>query len=84
MTAKLIDGKAIAHQIREDTKRRVAALRERTGVTPTLSVILVGQNPASRVYVRNKIKACAEAGIRSVLHEFPADVDAAYGDRAHR
>jgi methylenetetrahydrofolate dehydrogenase (NADP+)/methenyltetrahydrofolate cyclohydrolase len=76
MTAKLIDGKAIAHQIREDFKRRVAALRERTGVTPTLSVILVGQNPASRVYVRNKIKACAEVGIRSVLHEFPADVDA--------
>ena len=77
MTAILLDGKAIAHQIREDTKRRVAGLRERTGVTPALSVILVGQNPASRVYVRNKIKACAEVGIRSELHEFPADVDAA-------
>ena len=76
MTAQLIEGKAIAQQIREGFKQRVIALRERTGVTPTLSVILVGQNPASRVYVRNKIKACAEAGIRSVLHEFPADVDA--------
>ncbi len=76
MTAKLIDGKAIAHQIREDFKRRVAVLRGRTDVTPTLSVILVGQNPASRLYVRNKIKACAEVGIRSELHEFPADVDA--------
>ncbi len=47
------------------------------GVTPSLAVILVGQNPASRVYVRNKIKACAEVGILSALHEFPADVDAA-------
>jgi methylenetetrahydrofolate dehydrogenase (NADP+) / methenyltetrahydrofolate cyclohydrolase len=77
MTAKLLDGKAIAQEIRTEIKHRVAALHARTGVTPTLSVILVGQNPASRVYVRNKIKACADAGIRSALHEFPADVDPA-------
>ena len=77
MTAKLLDGKAIAQDIRTEIKHRVAALRARTGVTPMLSVILVGQNPASRVYVRNKIKACADAGIRSALHEFPADVDPA-------
>ena len=77
MTAKLLDGKAIAQDIRTEIKHRVAALRARTGVMPMLSVILVGQNPASRVYVRNKIKACADAGIRSALHEFPADVDPA-------
>ena len=76
MTAALIDGKVIARQIREGTRARVTKLREERGVTPSLAVILVGQNPASRVYVRNKIKACAEVGIRSALHEFPADVDA--------
>ncbi len=75
MTAILLDGKAIGRQIREVTSKRVTALRARTGVTPALAVILVGQNPASRLYVNNKIKACAEVGIRSSLHEFPADVD---------
>ena len=77
MTAKLLDGKAIAQEIRKEIKHRVAALRSRTGVTPALSVILVGQNPASQLYVRNKIRACEEVGIRSAKHEFPADVDAA-------
>jgi methylenetetrahydrofolate dehydrogenase (NADP+)/methenyltetrahydrofolate cyclohydrolase len=77
MTAKLLDGKAIARQIREGITTRVAALRAERGVVPTLAVILVGQNPASRLYVRNKVRACAEVGIRSQLHEFPVDVDAA-------
>lgn len=77
MTATLLDGKAIARQIREGTKVRVAALRSGRGITPALAVVLVGQNPASRLYVNNKIKACAEVGIRSTLHEFPADADAA-------
>jgi len=77
MTAKLLDGKAIARDIRDKIKARVAALRARTGVQPSLAVILVGQNPASRLYVRNKVNACADAGIRSTLHEFPADIDAA-------
>jgi methylenetetrahydrofolate dehydrogenase (NADP+) / methenyltetrahydrofolate cyclohydrolase len=77
MTATLLDGKAIARQIREGIKPRVAALRSKRGITPGLAVILVGRNPASRLYVNNKIKACAEVGIRSALHEFPADVDAA-------
>jgi len=77
MTAKLLDGKAIARDIRDKIKVRVAALRARTGVQPSLAMILVGQNPASRLYVRNKVKACAEVGIRSTLHEFPADIDAA-------
>jgi methylenetetrahydrofolate dehydrogenase (NADP+)/methenyltetrahydrofolate cyclohydrolase len=77
MTAKLLDGKAIARDIRDKIKARVAALRARTGMQPSLAVILVGQNPASRLYVRNKVKACAEVGIRSTLYEFPVDIDAA-------
>ncbi len=77
MTATLLDGKAIARQIREGIKPRVAALRSQRGITPGLAVILVGRNPASRLYVNNKIKACAEVGIRSALHEFPADAAAA-------
>ena len=77
MTAKLLDGKAIARDIRAGIKDRVAALRARHGITPGLAVVLVGRNPASRIYVNNKIKACAEVGIRSALHEYPADIDAA-------
>ncbi len=77
MTATLLDGKVIARDIRAGIKTRVAALRERYGITPGLAVVLVGRNPASRLYVNNKIKACAEVGIRSVLHEYPAEVDAA-------
>ena len=77
MTAILLDGKTIARQIREGIKTRVAALRSERGVVPSLAVVLVGRNPASRLYVNNKIKACAEVGIRSALHEFPADVAAA-------
>jgi methylenetetrahydrofolate dehydrogenase (NADP+)/methenyltetrahydrofolate cyclohydrolase len=77
MTATLLDGKAIARQIREGIKTRVTALRSERGVVPALAVVLVGRNPASRLYVNNKIKACAEVGIRSALHEFPADVAAA-------
>jgi methylenetetrahydrofolate dehydrogenase (NADP+) / methenyltetrahydrofolate cyclohydrolase len=77
MTATLLDGKAIARQIREGIKPRVAELRSQRGITPGLAVILVGRNPASRLYVNNKIKACAEVGIRSALHEFPADAAAA-------
>ena len=76
MTAKLLDGKAIARDIRAGIKDRVAALRGRYGITPGLAVVLVGRNPASRLYVNNKIKACAEVGIRSALHEYPAEVDA--------
>jgi methylenetetrahydrofolate dehydrogenase (NADP+)/methenyltetrahydrofolate cyclohydrolase len=77
MTATLLDGKAIARDIRVGIKTRAAALRQRYGVTPGLAVVLVGRNPASRLYVNNKIKACAEVGIRSVLHEYPVEVDPA-------
>jgi methylenetetrahydrofolate dehydrogenase (NADP+)/methenyltetrahydrofolate cyclohydrolase len=71
MTATLIDGVAVSRAIRAEWKQRVALLRER-GVTPGLAVILVGDNPASQVYVRNKVKACGEVGLHSELHQFPA------------
>ena len=76
MPAKIIDGKQVAASIRLECKARVAELRDRTGVIPGLAVILVGNNPASAVYVGSKIKACAEAGIRSFKKQYPADVDA--------
>jgi len=73
VSATIIDGTAIAREIRARWKTRADALTRR-GVTPGLAVVLVGDNPASRVYVRNKIKACAENGVYSELHEFAADV----------
>jgi methylenetetrahydrofolate dehydrogenase (NADP+)/methenyltetrahydrofolate cyclohydrolase len=75
MTAKIIDGKQVAASIRQECKTRVATLREKTGVTPGLAVILVGDNPASAVYVGSKIKACAEAGIRSFRKQYPATIE---------
>jgi methylenetetrahydrofolate dehydrogenase (NADP+)/methenyltetrahydrofolate cyclohydrolase len=75
MAAKIIDGKQVAASIRLECKARVADLRAKTGVTPGLAVILVGDNPASAVYVASKIKACAEAGIRSFRKQYPATVD---------
>ena len=73
LSAKIIDGHAVAASIRAECKQRVAALAAR-GVQPGLAVILVGDNPASAVYVRNKVRACAEVGIRSVRYDYPADV----------
>ncbi len=67
----IIDGKKIAAEIRGDIKRQVDALKIR-GVTPGLATILVGEDPASNVYVAHKIKACAELGIRSFHHPLPA------------
>ena len=72
MTAQLINGTLLSQQIRADVARRAAALATR-GVTPGLAVILVGDDPASAVYVRNKVKACAEAGLHSVLERYEAD-----------
>ena len=71
MTAQLIDGLALAKQTRADVAARAAALTAQ-GRQPGLAVILVGDNPASQVYVRNKVKACEEAGIRSVLEKYDA------------
>ena len=71
MTAQLIDGNALSKQLRADVAVRAAKLTER-GITPGLAVILVGDNPASQVYVRNKVKACEDAGLHSVLEKYPA------------
>jgi methylenetetrahydrofolate dehydrogenase (NADP+)/methenyltetrahydrofolate cyclohydrolase len=67
----LIDGKAIAQKTHAETKAAVAALKAR-GVTPGLAVVLVGDDPASRAYVRSKDKMCLELGMHSVKHELPA------------
>ena len=72
MTAKIIDGKAIAKTVREEWKVHVDDLKI-IGITPGLAVIIVGDNPASRVYVNNKIKACEEVGLHSEVHEMPND-----------
>src|SRR5690606_25708913 len=74
LTAKIIDGKAVGEKIREECRQRVQDLQSH-GVTPGLAVILVGANPASMVYVRNKIRACADVGIRSLQFEYKEDVD---------
>ena len=74
--AKLIDGVAIARTIRSECRDRVQAITRRHGVTPGLAIILVGSNPASRVYVKNKVRACEDVGIRSSRFEYEEDVAA--------
>ncbi len=71
MSAQLINGNALSQQIRAEVATRAAALTAR-GTQPGLAVILVGEDPASAVYVRNKVKACAEAGLHSVLEKYDA------------
>ena len=68
--AVLLDGKATAASVRETVRLRAAKLRER-GVAPCLAVVLVGEDPASCVYVRNKERACAEVGIESRMVRLP-------------
>ena len=70
MTAQIIDGNVLSRQMRLQVAQRAAALRAR-GITPGLAVVLVGDNPASQVYVRNKVKACEENGLFSVLDKYP-------------
>src|SRR5437899_7529647 len=69
--AKLIDGRAIAEKVYGDLRREIAELKAK-GVTPGLAVVLVGDNPASRAYVRSKDKMCRELGLHSVKLELPA------------
>ena len=76
MTAQTIDGNALSRQLRADVEKRAAALRAR-GTTPGLAVVLVGDNPASQVYVRNKVKACEDAGLHSVLEKYEATLSEA-------
>ncbi len=70
MTAQIIDGAALSARIRADLRPRASALAHQ-GHRPGLAVVLAGDNPASRVYVRNKVKACGETGIHSELYELP-------------
>ncbi len=72
--AKIIDGKAVAAQVRERVRAEVAELSAQRGVTPGLATVLVGDDPASHIYVRGKLKACAEAGMTSFHRELPATV----------
>ncbi|MDP3706489.1 MAG: bifunctional methylenetetrahydrofolate dehydrogenase/methenyltetrahydrofolate cyclohydrolase FolD [Polaromonas sp.] len=76
MTAQLIDGNALSKQLRAEVAQRAAALRAR-GITPGLAVLLVGENPASQVYVRNKVKACDDSGVHSLLERHPATLSEA-------
>ena len=71
--SNVIDGKAIAADLRADVGRRIALLKERHQITPGLAVVLVGEDPASQVYVRNKEKQAGEAGITSSAHRLSAD-----------
>ncbi len=73
MPAAIIDGKAIAGQIREEIRRDAGSFISQRGITPGLAFVLVGDNPASRSYVRSKGKACAELGYYSVTEELPAE-----------
>ena len=68
MSARIIDGKLIAEQTRNEVALAAQAFRDRTGVTPHLAAVLVGNDPASEVYVRNKERACQKAGLASTLH----------------
>ncbi|MBI5453957.1 MAG: bifunctional methylenetetrahydrofolate dehydrogenase/methenyltetrahydrofolate cyclohydrolase FolD [Deltaproteobacteria bacterium] len=71
--AQIIDGKKISAEVREELKAEVAKLKKK-GLTPGLAVVLVGENPASQIYVRNKTKACEEVGIKSFQHTLPGDI----------
>ena len=76
MTAQLIDGNALSKQLRTEVANRALALKVK-GITPGLAVVLVGDNPASQVYVRNKVKACEDSGLHSVLEKYDADMSEA-------
>lgn len=71
--AKLLDGKALAQTMQKEIATEVAELVQETGVQPGLAAVLVGENPASQVYVRNKRRACEQAGMASWLHQLSAD-----------
>ena len=72
-SAVIIDGKAVSQQTREKIAVETKDLKEKTGITPGLAVVIVGDDPASRVYVNNKKKACAEVGFYSEEHALSAE-----------
>ena len=73
MTARILEGKEFSARIKEEARAAVEQLKSEHGVTPGLAVVIVGENPASKVYVRNKHKTCEELGIRSEVVELPED-----------
>ncbi|RKY62598.1 MAG: bifunctional methylenetetrahydrofolate dehydrogenase/methenyltetrahydrofolate cyclohydrolase FolD [Candidatus Latescibacterota bacterium] len=73
MAAKILDGNKVAQEMRAEMAEEIRALKEEHGITPGLAVVLVGDDPASQVYVRNKGRACEQVGIRSDTYRFPAD-----------
>jgi methylenetetrahydrofolate dehydrogenase (NADP+)/methenyltetrahydrofolate cyclohydrolase len=73
LAARIIDGKAIAREIQTEIKDRVQDFRHRTNITPKLAAVLVGEDAASQVYVRNKQRGCKRVGIESELHRLPVD-----------
>lgn len=77
MSAEIIDGKKISGEIREGLAKEIDELKQKYGITPGLAVVLVGENPASQVYVRMKNKACHKIGIYSEQHTMPADTNEA-------
>jgi methylenetetrahydrofolate dehydrogenase (NADP+)/methenyltetrahydrofolate cyclohydrolase len=77
MTAQLIDGKKIAERVRAEAKQRAEAFTQKHGRKPALEVVLVGDDPASQVYVRSKEKASNETGLRGAVHRLPADTSQA-------
>jgi methylenetetrahydrofolate dehydrogenase (NADP+)/methenyltetrahydrofolate cyclohydrolase len=72
-SANIIDGNVLGAKLRAEVTQRTTALKAR-GITPGLAVVLVGENPASQVYVRNKVKACTDSGLHSVLERYAADM----------
>lgn len=73
MSAQILDGNALSKTLRAEIAERAQALKAR-GIQPGLAVLLVGENPASQVYVRNKVKACQDSGLYSVLEQYPVDL----------
>ncbi|MCX8087096.1 MAG: bifunctional methylenetetrahydrofolate dehydrogenase/methenyltetrahydrofolate cyclohydrolase FolD [Rhodocyclaceae bacterium] len=77
MPAQIIDGNVLAQAVRAELAEKAAALKATQGITPCLAVILVGEDPASQVYVRNKVAACEKAGFASLKFTYPAEVEPA-------
>ena len=69
---KKIDGKAFADKLCEDLKNEIQSLQKTQGIQPCIAVVLVGEDPASQVYVRNKVKRCEDLGITSIEHKLPS------------
>ncbi len=77
MTAQIISGTEIAKQIREQLKQEIAELKEKHNLIPGLATVLVGEDPASQVYVKSKARTCDALGVYSERHDLPADTSEA-------